>query len=483
MSFKPRETRMKNEIHTDVAIIGAGSAGLYALREVRRAGRDFLLIDSGPLGTTCARVGCMPSKVALHMGAAWAKRNTLPALGIRGTEGLSIDHSAAWARLREQRDHFAANAAGMTHSAAGDKLLAGRARFKEPTLIEVESATGSCYVRARSVVIATGSRPVTPAWLEGIRDRTITTDELFELDALPPSMGIMGLGAIGLEMGLALSRLGIRVVGTDLAPNIGGIADPVIAEHARSRFAREMELWAGVETRLERTDSGVLMHTGDRKAEVGLLLAALGRRPNLEDLGLREACFPIDDRGLPHFDSATMQVADLPVYLAGDVTADRSLMHEAADEGAIAGYNAARQIPTRFARKTPVGIAFSDPDIVTVGARFDSLPPQDIIIGTASGDSNGRSRILDATESVLRIYADATNGRLLGAAMLATGGEHLAHLLAWAVQRRETARDLLNLPFYHPVIEEILQSALQDVVRQRPSSAAYPMGLAPADRS
>lgn len=473
---------MNTEIKTDVVIIGAGSAGLYALREVRRAGKDFLLIDRGPLGTTCARVGCMPSKVALHAGAEWATRKPLPAIGASGTETLSIDHAATWAKLREQRDFFAGNAAGKARAAAGDRLIEGRARFIEPTLIEVDTADGARRIRAEAVVIATGSRPVMPGWLDSVRDRTISTDDLFELDALPRSVGILGLGAIGLEMGLALSRLGIRVVGADLATNVGGIVDPVIGERAHARFGQEMELWLGVETRLERTESGVSMRADGRETEVEMLLAALGRRPNTDSLELAEAGFPLDARGTPVFDPTTMRIGDLPVFIAGDANADRPLMHEAADEGAIAGFNAARKTPTRFARKVSLGIAFSDPDVASVGTRFDALPSEGIVIGSAGGDKNGRARILGATDSLLRVYADAASGRLLGAAMVSAGGEHLAHLLAWAIQRGETARELLTLPFYHPVIEEMLQTALQDIVSQLPDASPHPMGLAPEAR-
>lgn len=470
---------MKNIIDTDVVIIGAGSAGLYALREVRRAGRDFLMIDRGPLGTTCARVGCMPSKIALHSGAEWATRHALANIGAHGVEGLSIDHSTAWSRLRQQRDLFADNAIENARIGAGDKLLEGQARFLEPTLIELESPQGTQRIRATSVVIATGSRPVMPGWLESVRDCIINTDELFELNTLPDSIGVLGLGAIGLEMGLALSRLGIRVTGADLAANVGGIVDPVVAERAHARFARDMELWLGTETRLERTDTGVRMRAGERDTEVDLLLAALGRRPNVDGLGLQAAGFPLDERGTPIFDSATMQIGDLPVYIAGDANADRPLMHEAADEGAIAGYNAAREAPTRFVRKISLGITFSNPDVVTVGTHFNALPTEGVVIGIADGSKNGRVRILGATESLLRVYADASDGRLLGAAMMTTGGEHLAHLLAWAIQRDETAHDLLSLPFYHPVVEEMVQTALQDIVKQLPATSPYPWGLTP----
>ena len=468
---------MKKSIDTDVLIIGAGSAGLYALREVRRAGRDFLLVDRSPLGTTCARVGCMPSKVALHAGAEWASRKAMSEIGVNGIDALTIDLRSTWAALRRQRDIFANNAASSARSAAGDKLIEAQARFIEPNLIELKSADGSRRVRARTVIIATGSRPVMPGFLEPVRDRTINTDTLFEQDTLPRSIGILGLGAIGLEMGLALSRLGVRVIGADLASELGGINDPDIGQRARARFGREMELWLGAETRVARSDGGVVLSAGEHEAEVELLLAALGRRPNTDELGLQDAGFPLDERGSPRFDPTTMQIGTLPVFIAGDANADRPLMHEAADEGAIAGYNAARDTVTRFVRKASIGIAFTNPDVVSVGTRFDQLDADKIVIGSASGDKNGRSQILGAADSLLRVYADASDGRLLGASMVATGGEHLAHLLAWAIQRGETAAELLSLPFYHPTIEEMLQSAVQDIVTQLPASNSLPFGL------
>jgi dihydrolipoamide dehydrogenase len=125
-----------------------------------------------------------------------------------------------------------------------------------------------------------------------------------------------------------------------------------------------------------------------------------------------------------------------------------------------------------------LGIAFCDPDVVSVGARLDQLDPQAIAIGSAGGDSNGRAKILGSEESLLRIYADARDGKLLGAAMVATGGEHLAHLLAWAIQRGETAQSLLQLPFYHPVVEEMLQTALKEIAQKFPDG--LPSGLAKA---
>jgi dihydrolipoamide dehydrogenase len=469
---------MKPEIQTEVAIVGMGTAGMHALREVRRAQRDFRVIDRGPLGSTCARVGCMPSKAALHVGAEWAARKQLAALGAQNVGHLSIDLQAAWARVRALRDRLAGATAKQARDAAGERLIEGQARFIEPALIEIETAGQTQRVRARSVILATGSHPVLPNWLAPVLDRTVTTDTLFDLNALPRSIGILGLGAIGLEMGLALARLGIDVVGAELSDRVGGIADPQVADRARERFGREIKLWLCAKARVERTPAGVRLIAGERQAEVALLLAALGRKPNTRELGLKEAGFPLDERGAPRFDPRTMQVGDLPVFIAGDASGGKLLLHEAADQGAIAGYNAcAVGKPARFAPKSAVTIAFTAPDVASVGAAFDEFDPDHVVIGSAEGSDNGRAIILGKTDGHLRIYADSRTGRLLGAAMVAIQGEHLAQLLAWAIQRRETASDLLASVFYHPTMEEMLQTALQDIARQMNASAGAPLGL------
>ena len=468
---------MKPELRTDVAIIGAGTAGLYALREVRKSGRSFVMIDPGPLGTTCARVGCMPSKVALHAGYLWSLRNELADIGVSGTEKLALDTRKAWAALRRKRDMFANSGSANARDAAGEFLLAGAARFIEPTLLEVNAPDGLQWVRAQAVIIATGSRPAMPRWLEPHAGKVLTTDNLFELNELPRSIGILGLGAIGLEMGLALSRLGVHVAGADVAATIGGISDSVINERAVARFSQEISLWLGAAATVESANNGLLLRSGEKEEKVDLVLASMGRVPNTDRLNLSAAGLPVDARGVPLFDPATMQVGDFPVFIAGDANGSRPLMHEAVDEGSIAGFNAANGTVARFRRKVPLGIAFTAPDIVSVGGRYDQLDPEQTVVGMAQGSGNGRSRILKADDSLLRIYADRQTGQLLGAAMVAAGGEHLAHLLAWAIQRGESAQSLLEMPFYHPVLEEMLQTALQNIVDGLPGVRSLPPGL------
>lgn len=336
------------------------------------------------------------------------------------------------------------------------------------------------------MIIATGSRPVLPRFLDSVRERTVTTDELFDLPTLPRSVGVLGLGAVGLEMGVALARLGVRVIGADQAARVAGISDPQIASRARECFDHLTPLWLGAQARVERARDGVRITAGEQSETVDVLLAALGRQANVDGLDLDEAGVPLDRKGIPVFDRATLQLGELPVFIAGDANADRPLLHEAADQGAIAGYNACVETPLRFARKVPLGIAFCAPDVVTVGAAWDELDADRIVVGSAEAARNGRAIIEDSTHGLLRVYADAGSGRLLGASMVTAGGEHLGQWLAWAVQRRETARDLLAGVFYHPTLEEMLQSALQDIVRQIDSGASHPLGvlpLAPQDKA
>lgn len=471
---------MAVELNVDVAIIGAGTAGLYALREVKRANKSYVLIDQGPLGTTCARVGCMPSKVALHAGLNWNARQHFSQFGISGGEHLSINTNNTWAEVKRQRDGFANGAAKGALRSAGEHLLIGSAEFVTPQQIRVSTPTGgNTLVTAKRTIVAVGSRPIVPAWLNSVAERVVTTDQLFELEYLPKRLGVLGLGAIGLEMSLALSRMGVSVVAADVSHTLGGIQDPEISQAALAEFTPSFTFYLGEAATLASQSNGINLQIQGQSHTVDLLLAALGRRSNLDTLKLENANVELSPRGLVGVNPNTLQVGQSPIYIVGDANGEKTLMHEAAAEGAIAGYNASHPTPIAFKRKTSIGIAFTDPDIITVGASFNSLQEQNILIGTALGKSNGRNRILHGDNDILRLYAEADTGRLLGASMLGKRAEHIAHLLALAIDRGETAHSLMEIPFYHPTVEEMLQSALQDIARKIPQPHGLPLGLTP----
>jgi dihydrolipoamide dehydrogenase len=450
------------ERQVDVAIIGSGSAGLYAMSRVRPAGKSVVLINGGDLGTTCARVGCMPSKAVIQVAEDFHRRGVFKRFGLEGEEGLTLDQEEAMGYVQDLRDMFVERViSNSTDKMPEGMFIEGYTRFVGPNLLEMEDGQ---RIRADKVIIATGSRPVVPAAWDAFRDRIITTDEFFELESLPESLAIIGLGVIGLEIGQSLHRLGSKVVGIDMQETIGGLTDPAVNQSAIEIIGKEFPLWLGAAAEISESPDGRLrVSAGDQQIEVDRVFASLGRQPNIERLGLETIGAPIDDRGIPVYNPNTMQVGDLPVFLAGDVTGERPLLHEAGDEGRIAGQNASSDQVAAYRRKTPLSITFCDPNIVQVGLRYAELDLDTAAVGEVQMAPVGRALIMAKNKGIIRVYADKTSGRMLGAEMACAKAENLGHLLAWSIQQGLSVGQLLQMPFYHPVIEEALQAALYDL--------------------
>ncbi len=446
----------------DVAIIGSGSAGLYSLSKVRPSGKSWVLINGGEPGTTCARVGCMPSKAMIQVAEDYHRRTVLGRYGVDGHEAMELDIPEAMEHVQDLRDTFVDRVlTNSTDDMPDDLFIQDYVRFVEPDLLET---SGGQRIRAKSIIIATGSRPIMPeAWKE-FGDRVITTDEVFEQTDLPESLAVIGMGTIGLELGQSMHRLGIEVTGFDQLDTLGGAQDPEVCACAKDILGKEFPIHLGQAAQISDNGDGKLKVTaGDASVVVDKVLAAMGRSPNVDNLGLDKLGCELDARGIPVFDRNTMQVGNLPVYIAGDATGERQVLHEAGDEGRIAGSNAVSEGNTAYQRKTPLFINFCDPNICIVGERWNDLNPDTTAIGQIKLAPVGRALIMGKNKGIIRIYADKVSGKLLGAEMITTKGENLAHQLAWSIQQGLSVGDLLRLPFYHPVIEEAMQAALYDL--------------------
>jgi len=451
------------ERYVDVAILGSGTAGLNAMGQVRRAGKSFVLINGGEPGTTCARVGCMPSKALIQVAEDLHKARQLGRYGVSGHRELRLDATQALEHVRHIRDILVERVlTNSTDDLPPEVFIQDDGRFLAPTLIQV----GDQRIRAGAVVIATGSRPLVPAAWRGLGDRLITTDDVFELETLPASLAVIGLGPIGLELGQSLSRLGVAVTGFDQLNSLGGLTDPEVLAQAKEILGKEFPLHLGQPASITAEGDRLRVSAGDQSLLVDQVLCCIGRVPNVTGLGLENLGLPLDRRGLPPFDHRTMQVGDLPVYIAGDVDGERAILHEAGDEGKIAGYNAARGGKTAFRRKTPIAINFCDPNLCMVGRRYGELDPQTTAIGQIRFAPIGRALVMGQTRGLLRIYADKASGLLLGAEMIGAKGENLAHLICWSIEMGLTVTRMLRMPFYHPVMEEALQAALYDLYKQ-----------------
>ena len=445
-----------------IAILGAGTAGLTALSQVRKHTDDFVVVNHGAYGTTCARVGCMPSKALIQAADDFHRRHALATLGIRGGEALRLDLPAVLQHVRDYRDARVAGVLGSTASLQPQQNIAGRARLDGPNRVVVALPDGQEEVIAADhIVVGTGTRPVVPDAWRAFGGRILTTDDLFEQPDLPRRIAVIGLGVIGLELGQALARLGLDISGYELRESLGPLTDPVIQAEARRRIGAEFPLHLGHAVNLREGSNGaVVVDDGEHAAEFDAVLAALGRRPNIDGLGLETLGVPLDAGGLPGFDRHTLQIGDLPVFFSGDVNGELQVLHEASDEGFIAAFNALHG-PAGFRRRVPLAIAFTEPQIAVVGQSWQALQGRPFAVGEFNFAQQARAMAMLRAAGRLHVYAEPGSGKLLGAEMCVPAAEHLGHLLALAIQRDMTVAELLTLPFYHPVLEEGLRAALR----------------------
>lgn len=462
-------------LHCDVAVIGAGTAGIAAERAARQRGARTLLIDPEFRGTMCANAGCMPSKLLIAAARSAHDARIASIFGIRPGP-VGIDGPAVMDRLRRERDRFVSFTRESFDDLPMGTAVWGRARFVAPGELELQDGQ---RIQARTVVIATGATAQIPPPFRELGPRILTNETLFDLRDLPDSLAVIGAGPIGLELAQAMGRLGVDVTLFDRETRLAKTHDDQVHASLRRAVGRDVTLCLGVDTTASPDPEGIRIDwQGDStgQAVFSHVLVAAGRAPALAELNLQAAGLALDDHGTPRFDRITMQCGDAPVFIAGDADADAPLLHEASTEGAIAGHNAASFPQKRPGRRSsPFALTFTDPPLAQVGAA----PGPETITGRSDYADQGRARVEARAEGMLVLYADR-QGRLTGAELCCPGSEHLSHLLVWAVQSLARVSDLLALPFYHPTLEEGMKTALRQIRDQldpgTAGQARYPGG-------
>jgi dihydrolipoamide dehydrogenase len=226
-------------ISVDVAVIGAGTAGLAAYRAAIAAGKRTVLIEGGPYGTTCARVGCMPSKLLIAAAEAAHGVERWQGFGLRLDGKVAIDGKAVMARVKSERDRFVGFVLEGVNAIPADDQVRGHAHFVDDRTLAVDDHTRIEFGRA---VIAPGSSPAIPPVLRAAGARLIVNDDVFDWDDLPRSVAVFGPGVIGLELGQALHRLGVDVTLFGRLGHVGPFGDPALKAYARRTFERELNL-------------------------------------------------------------------------------------------------------------------------------------------------------------------------------------------------------------------------------------------------
>jgi dihydrolipoamide dehydrogenase len=440
-----------------------------AYRAARVHTDSVLLIEAGAYGTTCARVGCMPSKLLIAAAEAAHQARHAEPFGVH-VQDVSVNGAAVMARVRRERDRFVGFALESVEAIAPVDRLTAKVTFQDASTLL--TAQGQ-LIHARRIVIATGSIPVLPPLLKGLNAHLLTNENVFDLPTLPKSLAVFGAGVLGMELAQAMSRLGVQVKVFGVGGAIAGIHDSVIRDYANQAFNEEFYLDASAQVQsVNESATGVEVHYLHRDGAwhtepFDYVLAATGRAPDVKGLALQNTGLALNERGVPSFDRFTQQCGTSTIFIAGDASNEIPLLHEAADQGRSAGDNAGRYPDIRSGlRRTPLAVVFTDPQVASVGFNLEQLNQHfkdRFAVGFVSFEDQGRSRVMLRNKGILKVYAELGSGLFLGAEMFGPAAEHIGHLLAWAAQQRMTISSMLEMPFYHPVIEEGLRTALRDL--------------------
>ncbi len=374
---------MEDELGTsfDVLVLGAGSAGYAAAGVAGEMGARVGLVEGGPIGGLCILDGCMPSKALLQSVHLARRLRTGDDLGVRCASG-DLDFARAMARKRRLVAGFAAERRKEIEAAPGVTLLRGRARFSGPGEVVVErdeekgqggkgeEARQERRYTARKVIVATGSYSYVPP-LPGLAEvGYLTSDQALRLEAPPPSLIILGGGAIAVELGQLFARAGTRVTLLQRDTQLLSDADPDVSQaltralrgeglviHTGAEVERCDRAEAGAGTGLEERGVRVQATVDGERRELfaAQLLVATGRRGRVSQLNPEAAGVALDEEGCFVAVDGTQRTSHPDVYAAGDVATRRQMTHLAVQQGEVAGYNAAWELRPERSRSAGRG--------------------------------------------------------------------------------------------------------------------------------
>lgn len=460
----------------DLVVIGGGSAGSAAAAEaVARGLSRVLVVNDGELGGLCILRGCMPTKTMLATTDLVHDLRHAAELGVH-VERPRIDFSAVMARKARLVERFQRAKVGAMR-AGGYELLDARARFVAPDAIEA----GGRRIEARAFVIATGSRLFVPR-IEGLETIDyLHSDALMELDEPPRSLLVHGAGAVGLEFATFFAGLGTEVTLVNRSPLLHRGEDATLSaqmERVLRSCGVRVLLHQDV-TRLERTARGVRAHVstggategGARTVEAERYLLALGRQANLEGLDLAAAGIVCAGDRLVIDDC--LRTTNPRVFVAGDATDERQILHTGNMEGRHCARNVARllagEAPEPWREDVPLFAIFTHPPYAEAGLRETEARAAgfDVVVARKNFANQGRGIVM-ATEpdaASAKLIAEKGSGRLVGAQFLGPRADDLVHVAATVMHFRGTADDLVAMPWYHPTLSEIYVELGRELAR------------------
>lgn len=455
-------------METQVLIIGSGPGGYVAAIRCAQLGMQVTIVEKySTLGGTCLNVGCIPSKALLDSSELY--HTAVTRFGAHGLKlgALDIDMPSMIKRKNEVVDQ---TCKGVKFLMKKNKItvIEGIAGFISKDEIGITKQDGTVEaIKANHIIIATGSKPITPPAFNYNKKRIITSTEALNIDVLPKHMVIIGAGVIGLELGSVYARLGVRVevieyldrilpgMDTDCAKELQKILEKSgITFHLNHAVQQVSEDEDKVHVDFKSNASGEI-----KKIDTDYCLIAIGRRPYTEGLHPELGDIALDDKGRILVDDH-FRTNNPNVYAIGDVIRGAMLAHKASEEGIALAESLAGQKPHIDYNLIP-GVVYTWPELSSVGATEEKLKADNIEykVGKFPFSALGRSRASMDTEGFIKILSDKKTDKVLGVHIL---GPRAADLIMEAVTIMEfkgSAEDIARISHPHPTYSEAMKEA------------------------
>lgn len=452
----------------DAVVIGAGPGGSAAAQQVVLRGGRACMIEAGRIGGTCVNVGCMPTKALLAAShRAWAIR-TADGFGLSNAS-FHVDGKKIMKRVSRLADKLQAATREKVESIDGLDLVRGRARKVAPGAVVVETDNTTETIEADSVVLATGSEPIQPEMLPWESPHVVTSDRAIRADDLPRRVVVMGGGPLGCEFATAWAELGSEVVLAEMQDRLLGRFDPDVSDQAcrslRDRGA-QLRLSAKVTDVQDRGDELCVSFDEGDDVHCDMLLAATGRRPRIENLGLEELGLEIKDGHVCVDARCTTNVEN--VYAVGDVAEQRKHAHLAVRMGTVAGDNI-MGVASRDDRTVVPVVVYTHPEIASVGSCGELQCADRDEVTTLHRDmaDSGSGMVLGLAEGLLKVHVRSGSGEICGCLWSGERASDMIHEAALAIRHGLTMTDLFWTIHAHPGLQESLHALAEEWVEDK----------------
>lgn len=448
----------------DVLVIGAGPGGYVAAIRAAQLGKTVAVVEKAELGGVCLNVGCIPSKAMIHAAHTYEHTQHTADMGIT-MDNVRVD----FAKVQEWKGGIVKQLTGGVASLfKGHKIqvIPGEALFVTENEVRVFHGYDVNRYRFEHCIIATGSRPIElPAFPFG--KRVLSSTEALSLTELPKSLVIIGGGYIGIELGTVFAKFGTKVTILEGSDQIlpGFEPDmPRLVERKLKKLGVEIKTKALAQG-MEETENGVIVKAEvkgeQQQIEAEYVLVTVGRRPNTDELGLREVGINLTDRGLVVVDKQGR--TNIPnVYAIGDIVAGPALAHKASYEAKVAAEAIAGK-PSEVDYKAIPAVVFCDPEIASVGINEREAKEQglDYIVGRFPFAANGRALSVNAGEGYVKLIADKETKLVLGAQIVGPEASNIIAEVGLAIEMGATLEDIELTIHAHPTLGEVTMEAAE----------------------